>query len=62
MGVRYSFFFMQASGPQLATLAALYDAGSLRPAIDRTFPFAETLDAMSYVENGRARGKVVVTR
>jgi NADPH:quinone reductase-like Zn-dependent oxidoreductase len=31
LGVRYSFFFMRASGTQLASLAALYDAGTLRP-------------------------------
>ncbi len=61
LGVRYSFFFMRANGEQLKTLAALYDAGTLRPVLDRTFPFDETLDAMAYVEQGRAKGKIVVT-
>jgi NADPH:quinone reductase-like Zn-dependent oxidoreductase len=60
LGVRYSFFFMRANGAQLKTLAALYDAGALRPVLDRTFPFDETLDAMTYVEAGRAQGKIVV--
>jgi NADPH:quinone reductase-like Zn-dependent oxidoreductase len=60
-GVRYSFFFMRASGAQLKTLATLYDRGTLRPVLDRTFPFDETLDAMDYVEQGRAKGKIVVT-
>ena len=60
LGVRYSFFFMRADGVQLKTLAALYDAGTLRPMLDRTFPFDETVDAMAYVEHGRARGKIVV--
>lgn len=59
--VRYSFFFMRADGAQLKTLAALYDAGTLRPVLDRTFPFDETLDAIAYVEQGRAKGKIVVT-
>jgi NADPH:quinone reductase-like Zn-dependent oxidoreductase len=62
LGVRYSFFFMQANGAQLKTLAALYDDGSLRPVLDRTFDFDHTLDAMAYVEQGKASGKVVVTR
>jgi NADPH:quinone reductase-like Zn-dependent oxidoreductase len=62
LGVRYSFFFMRASGTQLASLAALYDDGTLRPVLDRTFPFDRTLDAMAYVEHGKAAGKVVVTR
>ena len=61
LGVRYAFFFMRADGAQLKTLAALYDAGALRPVLDRTFPFEDTLDAMAYVEQGRAKGKVVIT-
>ncbi len=61
LGVRYSFFFMRADGAQLKTLAALYDAGTLRPVLDRTFSFDDTLDAMAYVEKGRAKGKIVVT-
>lgn len=61
LGVRYSFFFMRADGAQLKTLAALYDAGALHPVLDRRFPFDETLDAMAYVEQGRAKGKIVVT-
>jgi NADPH:quinone reductase-like Zn-dependent oxidoreductase len=60
LGVRYAFFFMRADGAQLKSLAALYDAGTLRPTLDRTFKFDETLDAMAYVEAGRAKGKVVV--
>lgn len=62
LGVRYSFFFMQANGAQLAKLAALYDDGTLRPVLDRTFAFDETLEAMAYVEQGKANGKIVVTR
>lgn len=60
LGVRYSFFFMHASGEQLTTLAALYDDGTLRPTLDRTFPFNETPAAMTYVEQGRAKGKIVI--
>lgn len=62
LGVRYSFFFMRADGARLAALSRLYDDGTLRPVLDRTFDFAETLDAMAYVEQGRAKGKIVVTR
>lgn len=62
LGVRYSFLFMRASGAQLTTLAGLYADGTLRPVLDRTFPFADTMAAMAHVEQGRANGKVVVTR
>jgi NADPH:quinone reductase-like Zn-dependent oxidoreductase len=61
LDVSYSFLFMQANGAQLRELAALYDAGHLRPVIDRTFPFEQTLDALAYIEQGRANGKVVIT-
>lgn len=61
LGVRYAFLFMRASGSQLATLAELYDSGVLRPVLDRTFPFEQTLDAIAYVERGNANGKIVVT-
>ncbi|MBA4025738.1 MAG: NADPH:quinone oxidoreductase [Gordonia sp.] len=61
-GVRYSFFFMRSSGEQLRDLAALYDAGHLRPVIDSTFPFDKTVEALAYVEAGKTRaGKVVIT-
>ena len=61
LGVRYSFFFMKANGAQLKELAGLYDDGTLRPVLDRTFPFDQTPEAMAYVEQGRANGKIVVT-
>jgi NADPH:quinone reductase-like Zn-dependent oxidoreductase len=61
LGVNYSFLFMQANGGQLRELASRYDAGRLRPVIDKTFPFDQTLDALAYVEEGSANGKVVIT-
>ena len=61
LGVSYSFLWMQANGAQLRELAALYDAGHLRPVIDKTFPFDQTRAALAYVEQGRATGKVVIT-
>ncbi|OZG29256.1 NADPH:quinone oxidoreductase [Williamsia sp. 1138] len=61
-GVQYSFFFMQPSGEQLRDLAALYDAGHLRPVIDSTFTFDKTVEALAYVEAGKTKaGKVVIT-
>ena len=62
LGVRYEFLFMQANGSQLRKLGALYDSGKLRPVIDSTFPFDQTLEAMAHVEQGRTKaGKVVVS-
>jgi 2-desacetyl-2-hydroxyethyl bacteriochlorophyllide A dehydrogenase len=59
--VNYSFLFMTANGDQLGKLGALVEAGVIQPIIDRVYPFGSTLDALAYVENGRAAGKVVVT-
>jgi len=59
-GARFRFLFMRADGAQLAELCALVDAGTLRPLIHRTYPFAETAEAFAELERGRARGKIVV--
>ena len=59
--VDYSFLFMKASGDQLREITSLIEAGTIRPVVDRTFPFESTEEALAYVETGRAKGKVVVT-
>lgn len=59
-GVDFSFLFMRADGAQLREIARLVDAGVIRPAVDRVFPFESTNEAMAYVDAGRAKGKVVV--
>src|SRR5207248_9150474 len=58
--VSYSFLFMRASGEQLREIGSLIESGIIRPAVDRVFPFEATKEALSYVETGRAKGKVVV--
>jgi NADPH:quinone reductase-like Zn-dependent oxidoreductase len=45
----------------LITLAELVEAGSVTPVIDRTYPLIEAPDAIRYLEEGHARGKIVVT-
>jgi NADPH:quinone reductase-like Zn-dependent oxidoreductase len=44
----------------LEYLAKLIEAGKVRPHIDRRYPFADIPAAISYLEQGHARGKVVV--
>jgi NADPH:quinone reductase-like Zn-dependent oxidoreductase len=44
----------------LELLSELIEAGKMRPQIDRSYPFAEIPAAIAYLEQGRARGKVVV--
>lgn len=59
-GVSYQFLFMQASGAQLTEITALIEAGVIRPVVDRSFPFESTAEALRYVEQGRAKGKVTI--
>lgn len=56
----FAFLFMKANGDQLRQIAALIDAGHVRPVVDRVFPFQSTNEALAYVESGRAKGKVVI--
>ena len=60
-GVRYRYLFMHASGTELAELAELIEQGKLKVIIDKIYPFAKISEALTYVESGRAKGKVVVT-
>jgi NADPH:quinone reductase-like Zn-dependent oxidoreductase len=60
LGVRYTFLFMKANGQQLSEITKLVEAGTIKPVVDKTFPFAQANEALAYVESGRARGKVVV--
>ena len=45
----------------LTFLKELIEAGKVTPAIDRTYPLSDAADAFRYLENGHARGKVVIT-
>ena len=44
----------------MVLLIELIEAGKVTPVIDRTYPLKETREAMRYVEDGHARGKVVI--
>jgi NADPH:quinone reductase-like Zn-dependent oxidoreductase len=39
----------------------LLEAGKVKPVIDRLYPLSETAEAVRYLEEGHARGKVVIT-
>src|SRR6266849_6380433 len=42
-------------------LKELVEAGKIVPVIDRRYPLSETADAIRYLEEGHAQGKVVIT-
>jgi NADPH:quinone reductase-like Zn-dependent oxidoreductase len=45
----------------LMLLKELLEAGKVKPVIDRRYPLSKTAEAMQYLEEGHARGKVVIT-
>jgi NADPH:quinone reductase-like Zn-dependent oxidoreductase len=45
----------------VAVLTELIEAGTVRPVIDRTYPLSEVPDALRYLADGHAQGKVVIT-
>ena len=61
VGQRLGTFVSSESAENLVALKELIEAGKVIPVIDRTFPLAEAPDAIRYVEQGRARGKVAIT-
>ncbi len=58
---KVTFFVAKIQKEDLAVLANLMATGKVTPVIDRTYPFAETADAMRYLGEGHAQGKIVVT-
>jgi NADPH:quinone reductase-like Zn-dependent oxidoreductase len=50
-----------ANQKDLTVLADLMQTGKVKPVIDRTYKLSEVPDAIRYVEQGHARGKVVIT-
>ena len=50
-----------ANGKDLTILADMMQSGKLKPVIDRTYKLNEVPAAIAYVEEGHARGKVVIT-
>ncbi|TWP49551.1 NAD(P)-dependent alcohol dehydrogenase [Lentzea tibetensis] len=61
IGQRLVGLFSAERQPDLEELSSLAAAGKITPVVDRTFPLGEAPEAIRYAQEGRARGKVVVT-
>jgi NADPH:quinone reductase-like Zn-dependent oxidoreductase len=55
------FFISKRSKADLLLLKDLIEAGKVMPVIDRVYPLSDVPEAMRYLEEGHARGKVVIT-
>jgi len=59
---KFKFFIAQLNHDDLAYLADLMQSGKMKPVIDRVYKsLSETPQALAYLEEGHARGKVVIT-
>ncbi|WP_426318170.1 NADP-dependent oxidoreductase [Pseudoduganella sp. R-43] len=57
---RYSFLFVRPDGRQLGKIGEMLESSHIRPVIDKVFPFTSAKEGLAYLEQGRAKGKVVV--
>ncbi len=54
-------YVAQPSHKDLTFMAELLQTGKIKPLIDRSYPLVETAEAIRYMEEEHARGKVVIT-
>jgi NADPH:quinone reductase-like Zn-dependent oxidoreductase len=58
---KMGFFLAKMEPADLAFLSGLIDAGKVKPVIDRCYPLAEAAEALRYLAEGHAQGKVILT-
>jgi len=60
-GRKIRILAVQPNLEDLVYIAELYEAGKVVPVIDRRYPLSEVPEALRYLGEGRAKGKVVIT-
>jgi NADPH:quinone reductase-like Zn-dependent oxidoreductase len=61
VGQKLGAFVSKENYEDMMVLKELIESGNVTPVIDRTYPLAEVPEAIRYLEEGHARGKVVIT-
>ena len=56
-----TFFLAKLTREDLETLNEMFEAGSVTPFVDRTYGLDKIAEAMRYLGQGHARGKIIVT-
>jgi len=57
----FTFFMARVKADDLSFMSELMGAGKVTPVIDRRYSLSEAAEAVRYLEEGHARGKVIVT-
>jgi NADPH:quinone reductase-like Zn-dependent oxidoreductase len=60
-GKKIRLLAVQPNPKELVFITELYEAGKVVPVIDRRYPLSEVAEALRYLGEGRAKGKVVIT-
>jgi NADPH:quinone reductase-like Zn-dependent oxidoreductase len=58
---KMTFFVAKITTEDLSLVRDLIEAGKVRPVVERTYPLTEACDALAYLGEGHARGKLVIT-
>lgn len=60
-GRQLSFLLASSNLPDLLSIKELVDKGMIKPVIEKIYPFHETQTAMRHLEEGHAKGKIVIS-
>ncbi len=61
VGQKFVMFIARSTREDLGMMRELLETGKVTPVIDRRYRLSEVPDAIRYLEEGHARGKVVIT-
>jgi NADPH:quinone reductase-like Zn-dependent oxidoreductase len=61
IGQKLGTFVSRENHEDMIVLKDFIEAGKVTPVIDRTYPLSDSPNAIRYLEEGHARGKVVIT-
>jgi NADPH:quinone reductase-like Zn-dependent oxidoreductase len=60
-GPTFKLFIAKLTAQDLLVMKELIESGKVTPYVERTYPLSETADALRYLGEGHAQGKIVIT-
>jgi NADPH:quinone reductase-like Zn-dependent oxidoreductase len=56
----YKYIFMHPNGSHLEEIKGLVEDDKIKPIIDKVYSFSESIEALTHLASGRAKGKIVI--